>query len=71
MDKVNKEIKDETTTTNRLLVDSLITDYFRPVIVKGYNPKTNHFHCLECGVDMGNYPGQLCRKSYCDGKLLY
>ena len=38
-----------------------------PEIIKGYNPKTNHNHCLECGIDMGNYPGQLCRKSFCDG----
>ena len=52
----------------------LITDFFKPAdieikveIVKGYNHNTGHFHCLECGIDMGNYPGQLCRKSFCDG----
>jgi hypothetical protein len=49
--------------------NKLITDYYKPVkkIIKGYNQKTNHFHCLECGIDMGNYQGQLCRKSFCDG----
>jgi len=49
----------------------LITDYFKPVkiIIKGYNSKTGHNHCLECGVDMGFSNGQLCRKSYCDGYI--
>jgi hypothetical protein len=52
----------------------LITDYFKPVkkeikkeVIKGYNPKTGHTHCLECGADMGLSNGQLCRKSFCDG----
>lgn len=56
--------------------DTLITNYFKPKtkleikpeIIKGYNPKTEHFHCVECGADMGNYQGQLCRKSYCDNQ---
>ncbi len=56
--------------------NTLITDFFKPKneqeakpeIIKGYNPKTEHFHCLECGADMGNYQGQLCRKSYCDNQ---
>ena len=55
---------------------TLITDYFKPKIksepkpelIKGYNPKTERFHCVECGADMGNYQGQLCRKSYCDNQ---
>ena len=71
--------------TNNLIMEkpnkkenyTLITDYFKPKIkpepkievIKGYNPITNHFHCLECGADMGNYQGQLCRKSYCDNQL--
>ena len=50
---------------------TLITDYFKSVnketIIKGYNPKNNHYHCVECGIDMGNYPGQLCRYTWCDG----
>ena len=49
---------------------TLITDFFksegREIKIKGYNSKTGHYHCHECGVDMGNYPGQLCRKSFCD-----
>jgi hypothetical protein len=56
--------------------NTLITDYFKPKneqepkiqIIKGYNPITEHFHCVECGADMGNYQGQLCRKSYCDNQ---
>ena len=56
---------------NKNKSQTLITDYFKPVnkeiIIKGYNPKTNHYHCVDCGIDMGNYPGQLCRTSWCDG----
>ena len=34
--------------------------------VYGFNPETNSWHCLECGVDMGIYnPRQLCGKYYC------
>ena len=34
--------------------------------VYGYNPETDSWHCLECGVDMGhNNPRQLCGKYYC------
>ena len=40
------------------------------VIIKGYNPITNHYHCCDCGVDMGNYEGQLCRYSWCDGIIV-
>jgi formylmethanofuran dehydrogenase subunit E len=31
----------------------------------GYNKKTDNWHCLECGENMGNNPRQLCGKSYC------
>ena len=40
---------------------SLITKFFKPKV------EISNYHCLECGIDMGNYPGQLCRKWYCDG----
>lgn len=34
--------------------------------VYGYNPETDSWHCLECGVDMGpQNPRQLCGKYYC------
>ena len=33
--------------------------------VYGYNEKTNNWHCLECGENMGNNSRQLCGKSYC------
>ena len=36
-------------------------------IIKGYNPITNNWHCLECGDNMGpDNSRQLCRKFYCD-----
>ena len=32
----------------------------------GYNPETDSWHCLECGIDMGiNNPRQLCGKIRC------
>jgi hypothetical protein len=60
MDKQSK-ISKITLVTDESQKKSLITDYFKPIIIKGYNSKTTHYHCLECGRDMGNYPGQLCR----------
>ena len=43
-----------------------ITEYFDPVKVYGYNPKTKSWHCLTCGVDMGpQNPRQLCGKWRC------
>lgn len=54
----------------------LITEYFSivsnnsdnsEIIVYGYNPKTDSWHCTLCGIDMGkNNPRQLCRKTYCE-----
>jgi hypothetical protein len=52
---------------------TLITDYFKKnnqelqiEKVYGYNFKTDSWHCLQCGLDMGpNNPRQLCGKSYC------
>jgi nitrate reductase cytochrome c-type subunit len=51
---------------------TLITDYFvknnqkLPEKVYGYNEKTNSWHCLTCGDDMGpQNPRQLCGKWYC------
>lgn len=53
-------------SSNTNTTQTLITDYFHPVKVYGYNPKTNSFHCCECGEDMGpENPRQLCRKTYC------
>ena len=34
--------------------------------IYGYNYKTDSWHCLECGIDMGRCnPRQLCGKTYC------
>lgn len=53
------KIKKKTTQT-------LITEYFEPVKVFGYNEKTGSWHCLQCGTDMGpQNPRQLCGKTYC------
>jgi hypothetical protein len=45
-----------------------ISDYFvkSRKIVRGYNSKTNSWHCTECGEDMGpENPRQLCGKWHC------
>ncbi len=42
-----------------LLVDNINKIY-------GFNPETGSWHCLECGIDMGQTnPRQLCKKTYC------
>jgi hypothetical protein len=51
-------------------IQTKITDYFKKKSNKiyGYNIKTKEWHCLECGISMGQQnPRQLCRKYYCDG----
>ena len=45
---------------------TLITKFFKPVINEEKEYDENNY-CLECGRNMGNYPGQLCGKTYCDG----
>lgn len=36
----------------------------------GYNHKTNSWHCLLCGVDIGiNNPRQLYAKTFCSNKI--
>ncbi len=61
------------------LKQKLITDYFsknksnndsnpNQIIPKiyGYNESNGHWHCTECGEDMGpNNPRQLCGKNRC------
>lgn len=45
---------------------TLITDFYKKKIIFGFNKKTNSWHCLNCGIDMGpNNPRQLCGKTYC------
>ena len=51
-------------------IQKKITDYFPKKVKKvyGYNPVTDSWHCVECGVDMGPHnPRQLCGKSICYG----
>lgn len=51
-------------------IQKKITDYFPKKVTKiyGYNPTTNSWHCMECGVDMGSSNSrQLCGKSICYG----
>lgn len=45
-----------------------ITDFFKKTekIIKGYNERTDSWHCLDCGIDMGPANSrQLCGKTYC------
>ena len=48
---------------------TLITDYFTPIIKKiygGYNENTKSWECTQCGRDMGpQNPRQLCGKWRC------
>jgi hypothetical protein len=47
-----------------------ITDYFSKKVIRGYNPKTDCWHCLSCGENMGKHnPRQLCRKTYCENSF--
>ena len=47
----------------------LLTDYYKKekkdYKIYGFNNKTGHWHCLECGMDIGDNPRQLCGKYYC------
>ena len=45
----------------------LITDFYVKDKIYGYNPKTESWHCVGCGIDMGKHnPRQYCCKSYCE-----
>lgn len=44
----------------------LITDFFDPLLIRGFNRKTLSWHCIECGIDMGpTNSRQLCGKTVC------
>ena len=52
------------------LKQTLITDYFTLISkskkIYGYNNKTDSWHCLTCGINMGkNNPRQECGKTFC------
>lgn len=52
---------------------TLITSYFvkSPVVIKGYNPNTDTWHCIVCGENMGRTNArQLCCKSYCPWEMV-
>jgi len=44
-------------------IQTKITDYYKKSdeIVSGYNEKTDNWHCLECKINMGKNPSQLCK----------
>ena len=47
---------------------TVITEFFKKKRVKGYNSETGSWHCVECGVDMGEMnPRQYCGKWTCYG----
>lgn len=67
MSKDNKTIKKSYKT-------KLITDFFKYIPkekkVFGYNPETEEWHCILCGISMGcNNPRQLCKKYYCENNI--
>jgi hypothetical protein len=51
----------------------LLTDYYNykdenkheNQKIYGFNNNTGHWHCLDCGLDMGCNSRQLCGKYYC------
>jgi hypothetical protein len=64
------------------LTQTVITDYYKTKKdnldidkenkednrVRGYNSETGSWHCIECGVDMGEMnPRQYCGKWICYG----
>ena len=57
-------------------IQKKITDYYstqvlesKPMIT-GYNPQTDNWHCLICGISMGPHnPRQLCGKTWCPNQL--
>jgi len=55
---------------------TLITNYFNnnitKIIIKGYNKKTETWHCISCGANMGkDNPRQYCYKSYCPDEQMF
>lgn len=58
-----------TTSTPKKMIQSSIQSYMvnkQPKTVYGYNEKTNNWHCISCGDNMGpNNPRQLCGKFIC------
>jgi len=73
----NKNNTKNTLSNENKLKQTLITDYFvknnqkLPEKVYGYNEKTDSWHCLTCGEDMGSQnPRQLCGKWYCQNFYL-
>ncbi len=65
-------VKQTKQTNVKAYKTTLITDYYKPMTKKvfGYNPETDEWHCLLCGISMGsNNPRQLCRKTWCENNI--
>lgn len=62
--KSSKKIK-KPDNNQKLLTDFFLIQSEEYKIVYGFNSKTSHWHCLQCGSDMGDNPRQLCGKYYC------
>ena len=58
--------------SHKKMIQTSILLYMKPKnphIIYGYNEKTNNWHCMSCGDNMGpNNPRQLCGKSFCYNK---
>lgn len=78
------QIKSNLKSKSKRQIQSLITNYMKiedinehsskqkknDTKVYGYNPKTDSWHCLKCGENMGiTNPRQLCGKIYCYNEI--
>jgi hypothetical protein len=68
--KIEKKLKNKyfgiISIENTNMKQTLITDYYKPIKIFGYNAITQMWHCLQCGINMGkNNSRQLCGKTYC------
>ena len=44
-----------------------IINIYKEIKIYGYNDLTGSWHCVSCGIDMGEMnPRQYCRKAYCE-----
>lgn len=66
MSQPTLQLNNASNTVNQPKIQTLITDYYQIEKTYGFSNKTNSWHCLVCGDDMGSMnPRQLCGKSKC------
>lgn len=68
---IQKKITDYYGNTYKSRKQSKMTDYYKKIVIRGYNEKTDSWHCIECGISMGSHnPRQYCCKTYCGNFFL-